>query len=145
LQTVGPKVDWGITQKILSEIARLRKMPELAHDIANYQPKPDPVLVAQQEAQIRKINAEAAEAEAKVYTEKARAMLYVAQARAAGSKADLQDLEFMEQETGTKHVRDMAKMEAQGEANQDLAVTKGLVDNNKMLEAIGYNAITRSR
>jgi hypothetical protein len=37
----------------------------------------------------------------------------------------------------------MAKMEAQGEANQDLAVTKGLIDKGEMETAIGYNQLTR--
>jgi hypothetical protein len=143
LQTVGPKVDWQITQKILAEIARLRKMPELAHEIKNFQPTPDPVVVAQQQATIRKLNAEAAEAEARVMTEKAHAMLYVAQAKGVLGKAQQQELDTIEQATGTTHVRDMAKMEAQGEANQDLAVTKGLIDKGEMETAIGYNQLTR--
>ena len=33
LQTVGPNTDWGVTALILSDIARLRKMPDLAKQI----------------------------------------------------------------------------------------------------------------
>jgi hypothetical protein len=145
LQTIGPNADWGITSKVMSEIARLRKMPELAHDIANYKPQPSPVEVAREKAEIRKLEAEAAEAEAKVKTEQARALLYVAQARAAGSKADLQDLQFIEQESGTTHVRDMAQIEAQGEANQDLTITKALVEQGDLNAAIGFTQLTKSR
>jgi hypothetical protein len=42
LQTVGPNAGWGVTSLILSDIARLRKMPDLAKKIADYQPEPDP-------------------------------------------------------------------------------------------------------
>lgn len=145
LQTIGPNADWGITRKVMAEIARLRKMPELAHDIANFEPKPDPVAQAKAAAEVRMLQAEAAEAEAKVQTEKAKALYYVAQARAAGSKADLQDLDFVEQESGTKHVREMAQLEAQGEANQDLVITKALVDKGDLNTAIGFNQLTKSR
>ncbi|MFP3741369.1 hypothetical protein, partial [Burkholderia sp. SIMBA_019] len=43
LQTLGPKGDWGMVQLILAEIARLKRMPDLAHRIEQYQPQPDPV------------------------------------------------------------------------------------------------------
>lgn len=150
LQTIGPNADWHITRKVMAEIARLRKMPELAHEIANFEPQPSPVEVAREKAEIRKLEAEAAEAEAKaqveqarIKTEQAKALLYVAQARAAGSKADITDLDFVEQESGTKHVREMAQLEAQGEANQDLVITKALVDGGHLNEAIGYNQLTK--
>jgi hypothetical protein len=145
LQTLGPKVDWQITQKVMAEIARLRKMPVLAHDIANYQPQPDPLAAAESEAKVRKLNAEAAAAEAQALADQARAHYYMAQAKKAGSEADLNDLDFVEQESGTKHVRKMAELEAQSEANQDLAVTKSLVDNGQVSAAIGFNQLTRTR
>lgn len=144
LQTIGPNGDWGMTQMILTEIARLRKMPTLAHSIAKYQPKPDPVEQARVAAEIRKVNAEAELAEARVQTELAHAELYKSQSKLAGSQADKADLDFVEQETGTAHVREMAKMEAQGEANQDLVITKGLMDKGDTLGAIGFAAITKS-
>jgi hypothetical protein len=145
LQTVGPKVDWNITKKILAEIARLRKMPDLAHEIANFEPQPDPIAVAQAQATLRKLNAEAAEAEARAKSEQARTFLIMAQAKKAGSEADLADLEFVEKETGTEHVREMAKMEAQGESNADLAIVNGLMDQGRTAEAIGYSQLTKSR
>jgi hypothetical protein len=145
LQTVGPKVDWNITKKMMAEVARLRKMPELAHDIANFQPQPDPLMVAEQQAKVRKLEAEAAEAEAKVETEKARAELYRAQARAAVSNAQKTDLDTVEQGTGTAHVRKMAELEQQGEANQDLAITKVLAESGQLQTAVGFTQLTKTR
>lgn len=136
LQTVGPKVDFAITKKVMAEVARLRKMPELAHDIAMFEPQPDPLVVAEQEAKVAKLRAE-------IETEKAKKAYYEAQARMLGAKADHQNLETVEQGTGTKHVRDMAQLEAQGEANQDLTITKGLMDAGKVDEAIGYTQLTK--
>jgi hypothetical protein len=136
LQTVGPKVDFGITKKMMAEVARLRKMPELAHDIANYEPQPDPLAVAEAQAKVAKLEAE-------TRAENARAEYYLAQAKMASAKADQQALDTVEQGTGTKHVRDMAKQEAQGESNQDLTITKGLMDAGRMDEAIGYTQLTK--
>lgn len=138
LQTVGPNLDFGITKKVMAEVARLRKMPELAHDIANFEPQPDPLAVAESEAKVAKLQAE-------VETEKAKKAYYEAQIRMLGAKTDQQTLETVEQGTGTKHVRDMAKLEAQGEANQDLTVTKGLLDLGRVDEAIGYTQLTKGR
>ena len=138
LQTVGPKVDFNITKKVMAEVARLRKMPELAHDIAMFEPKPDPLVVAEQQAKLRKLEAEIA-------TEVAKKAYYDAQTKLLGAKADQQALDTVEQGTGTAHVREMAKMEAQGEANQDLTITKGLLDQGRTDEAIGYTQLTKSR
>jgi hypothetical protein len=145
LQTIGPSVDWGITRKVMAEIARLRKMPLLSKEISEYEPQPDPMAAAESEAKIRKLNAEAAAAEAQSLADQARAQYYIAQARKMGSEADLNDLDFVEQESGTKHVRKMAELEAQSEANQDLAVTKVLAENGQVPAAIGFNQLTRSR
>ena len=138
LQTVGPNLDFGITKKVMAEVARLRKMPELAHDIANFEPQPDPLVVAEAEAKLAKLQAEIA-------TEQAKREYYLAQTKLLGAKADQQALDTVEQGTGTAHVREMAKMEAQGESNQDLTITKGLLDQGRTDEAIGYTQLTKSR
>ena len=143
LQTRGPQVDWNIKRKVLAEIARLRKMPTLAHDVANYEPQPDPLAAAESAAKVKKLEAEAALIEAQVATEQARRALIISQTRKTGAEADQKDLDFVEQETGTKHVREMAQLEAQGEANQDLVITKALVDRGDLSTAIGYNQLTK--
>lgn len=138
LQTVGPKVDWNITKKMMAEVARLRRMPDLAHDIANFEPQPDPLMVAEQEAKVALLKAQ-------VESENARRDYYLAQAKLNSAKGDQANLDFVQDETGTTHVREMAKLEAQGEANQDLVVTKVLAESGNIDTAIGYNQLTRSR
>lgn len=138
LQTVGPNTDFRIIRKMMAEVARLRKMPDLAHEIANFEPQPDPLAVAEAQAKVAKLEAE-------IETEKAKKAYYDAQTRMLGAKADQQALETVEQGTGTKHVREMAKMEAQGESNQDLTITKGLLDLGRVDEAIGYTQLTKGR
>lgn len=136
LQTVGPNTDFNIIKKMMAEVARLRKMPELAHDIANFEPQPDPLAVAEAEAKVAKLKAEIA-------TEEAKRDYYLAQTKLLSAKADQQALDTVEQGTGTAHVREMAKMEAQGESNQDLTITKGLLDLGRVDEAIGYTQLTK--
>lgn len=125
LQTMGPNQDAELTKMIQVDIARLRKMPALAKRIEDYKPQPDPM-------QVKKVQLEIALLEAQVQTEKskgpenqanaildqAKAITEQAKARQLGSDADIKDLEFVEQETGTNHVRDMDKATAQANANR---------------------------
>lgn len=116
LQTMGNNMDPELSKMILSDIARLRKMPDLAQKIEAYQPQPDPV--AQQ-----KIQLEMALLQAQVETEKSKAALNMAQAQLAGGKmgteaakaehlksgADLNNLDFVEQESGVHQERELQK------------------------------------
>ena len=154
LQTIGPSVDFNVTKIVMADIARLDKMDTLAHMLENYQPPPpDPLAVALQEAEIAEAQAKVAKLQADAAEAQARATYYTQAARQMGSKADLNDLDFVEQETGTKHARDMQKQQAQAEANQDLQVTKGILQSGaeggprlpELNTAILYNAISRNR
>lgn len=145
LQTIGPNMDPSLSNMILGEIARLKKMPDLAHKLATYQPKPDPLAEQLKMLEIAKLEAEVDETRAKA--EKARA-----DARKALAEADNADLNFVEQETGTKHARELEKQAAQARGNQDLKVTEALLKPRKEGEkdgdvpaAIGFNAITAAR
>lgn len=153
LQTIGPKVDFTITKKIMAEIARLDKMGELAHMLENYEPQPDPAQQKMQELELAEVEAKIAKLQAETAEAAARAAHYNAQARLGQSTADKKDLEFVEQETGTAHARDMQKQQSQAEANQDLEVTKALLTPDgeggpsmtKINQAILHNAISRHR
>lgn len=147
LQTLGPKGDWGMVSIILAEIARLKRMPELAHAIKTYKPQPDPVAqeAAQLELQVK---------QADIQNKNAQAQLFMAQAKAAGSTADMSNLNYVEQESGTTHARDMQKMQAQAEGNQNLEVTKALVKPRKLANgtetkpdvpaAVGFNQLSKT-
>ena len=49
-----------------------------------------------------------------------------ARAKLAAAQADKVDLDYVEQETGTQHEREMDKQQAQARGNQALEVTKAL-------------------
>jgi hypothetical protein len=145
LQTIGNNMDAGMRTMILSEIARLKRMPELAKKLETYQPQPDPMQEKLKELELKKIEMEIAELESKVALNQAKA------AEAMASK-DQKDLDFVEQETGTKHARDLEQQRAQSEGNQNLAVTKALVAPKKKDEslpdiegAVGYNELSKAR
>ena len=153
LQTIGPNVDFSVTKKIMAEIARLDKMETLAHDLETYEPQPDPMAEAMQEAALAEVQAKTAKLKAEAAESEARAAYFSAQARVNHSTADKKDLEFVEEETGTKHARDMQKQQSQAEANQDLEVTKALLNPKtegaprlpEINQAILFNAISRNR
>ena len=135
LQTLGQTLPFEMTQKILSEIARLKRMPELAHSIETFQPQPDPVAEKLKQLEVAKIEAEIAEEQARAALAQSNAALAqakiqetMARARALGSDADMKDLDFIEQETGTKHARDMDKLGQQAKANQMLEITKRMLE-----------------
>lgn len=127
LQTLGNSVPFELTQMILTEIAELKRMPTLANRLANYKPQPDPMEQRLKELEIRKLELEIAEIESK-------AMLNMAKARESGSTADLKDLDFLEQESGTKHLRDLDKLGAQADANKELEITKAKLTPRKKEE-----------
>jgi hypothetical protein len=142
LQTMGPNMDIAISTMLLSEIARLKRMPVLAEKLRTWKPTPDPLAEKLKELEIAKTEAEIAKLQAEAEESRAKA----AKAKA---EADMTNLDFVEQETGTKHERDMDKQGAQARANQDLAVTKAIVTPSKEGEkkpdieaGIGYNEVS---
>lgn len=154
LQTIGPSVDFSVTKIIMAEIAYLDGMDELAHSIEAYEPQPNPMAVAIQEAELAELQAKAAKLQADAEETLARAEYYRAAARNMGSKADQADLDFVEQETGTKHARDMQKIQSQAESNQDLEVTRAILKEEgenpgprlpRLNQAVMWNAVSRNR
>lgn len=138
LQTMGNNMDPSLSKMILVDIARLRKMPELAKSIADYQPQPDPVAqekaaleVELLKAQIANEQAKANENNANGVLDQAKAATEQAKARHINSTADLQDLDFVETETGTKHERSLDSIRAQAEGNLAL---KNAESRNKITE-----------
>lgn len=112
LQTVGPNSDPDMMKMILSDIAKLRKMPDLAKRIESYQPQPDPL--AQEEAMLR-----IELLKAQINRENAHAMSYQSGAQLDMAKTgteqvkqgniqsdtDIKNLDFVEQESGVKQER----------------------------------------
>jgi hypothetical protein len=112
LQTVGPNSDPEMMKMILSDIAKLRKMPDLAKRIESYQPQPDPL--AQEEAMLRieLLKAQIAKENAQAMSYQSGAQLDMAKAGTEQVKqgnlqsdTDLKNLDFVEQESGVKQER----------------------------------------
>lgn len=133
LQTMGNNMDPAMSRMILADIARLRKMPDLAKQIEEYEPQPDPIAQRMQELELAKLEAEVMELQAKAMKLQADAQLSGAKVGTEGAKAtnlqsdtDLKNLDFVEQESGVKQERDLQKQGAQARAQLQLKV----VDNH---------------
>lgn len=149
LQTMGNNMDPELSKMILADIARLRKMPDMAKKIEEYTPQPDPMMMKKMELEIALLEAQIAKEQSlttkhmataeldghKIDKEQTQAQLNVARsmaenakARHLGSKADSQDLDYLEQENGvhqereleklrTKHAGDLEKQDRAAQAN----------------------------
>ncbi len=143
LQTLGPNSDPTIVRMIQADIAKLRKMPDLAKRLTDFQPQPDPLAVKKAQLEIAVLEAELYEIQARTQNYMATAQLNVAKTNTEGAKAenlqsetDLNTLGFVEQETGTNHARDMEKQGAQAEAQARTKVIEAGLDRDTNREKI---------
>lgn len=127
LQTLGNNSDPGIVRMILSDIARLRKMPDLAKKIEEYQPQPDPLVQKQRELEVALL-------EAKLDTERAQAIYYRSNAQLdmakvnteqakqsqLQSETDLKNLDFVEQESGVHQERELQRISQQARSQMEM-------------------------
>lgn len=143
LQTLGPNGDPSMVMMILAEIADLKRMPELAQKLRTFQPPPpSPEQQRMTELEIQKAELENQLLQSEIELNQAKAQSEMA-------KKEQADLDYVEQETGTAHEREMAKQRAQSQGNQNLQVTKALTTPTKEGEkkpdlnaAIGFNRIS---
>lgn len=112
LQTMGNNMDPAMSQMILSDIAKLRKMPDLAKKIETYQPQPDPMAQKKMELEIQLLEAQLQNEIAQSQERQANAQLNMAKVGTEQVKAgniqsdtDLKNLDFVEQESGVKQER----------------------------------------
>jgi vacuolar-type H+-ATPase subunit I/STV1 len=120
-------------------------MPELAQRIMQFKPEPDPMQQKLQELEIMKLQKEIEKIDSEIQKN-------LADASKKASEKDKADLDFVEQESGVTHARNLEQTQAQGRANQDLVVTKALTTPRKAEEkdpdieaAVGFNALTDVR
>lgn len=112
LQTVGPNGDPDLMKLILGDIARLRKMPDLAHRIETFEPQPNALAEEKAMLEIELLKAQIAKENAIALSHQANAQLDVARAGTESVKAgniqsdtDLKNLNFVEQESGVTQER----------------------------------------
>ena len=137
LQTMGNTLPLDVTRELLAEIARLRKMPHIAHSIKTYQPQPDPYdeemkRLAQQQAilknQLLQAQIQATLAGATLDFNKGE--LATAQTDLVQTQVDQNNLDFVEQEKGVKQERDLQKIGHQAESQAKLAVIQDVLKTN---------------
>ena len=127
LQTLGNNQDPGITRIIQADIARLRKMPELAKQIENFEPQPDPLAVKKAQLEIQLLEAQVYNEQAKgqenavdVGLKQAKTETEKAKTRSLDSDSDNKDLDFVQKEAGVPHQQELEKKDADRLANLDL-------------------------
>lgn len=143
MQTIGPLGDLPMNRIVLTEIAKLKRMPALAEKIKNYEPEPDPLAQKRMELEVAKLEAEIMEIQSrKVWNE--------ARAKEAKAEADSKDQDFLRRQDGVDHQQKLELIHAQSEANQDLKVTSAILEDDgspragtSISDAIAFNAATR--
>jgi len=142
LQTIGPNIDPTLNTTILAEICDLKRMPDLAERLRKWQPQPDPLVEQLKQIEVQKAQKELEKLDSEI-------ALNHAKAQQVTSDKDLKDLNYVEQETGTKHARELEKSKAQSQGNQNLEVTKALTKARKegesspdLAAAIGFNRVS---
>lgn len=137
LQTIGPNMDPGLQKLILSDIADLKDMPVLKKKIMEFEPQPDPMQekmkelqvqlleaqVANELAQSKENQADAANKGAQVGLNEAKTQTELAKARSLDSTSDIADLDFLQKKDGTQHKQNM---EAEDKRNSNATKQKGI-------------------
>jgi len=138
LQTVGPQEDPTVRRMILGDICRLRKMPDLAKKLGDYEPQPDPLMqeklqleVELLRAQIARENGLALQSQATAQLNSAKTNTEAAKAENISANTDQQNLDFVEQESGVKQERDLQKAGEQARSQAQLK----LMDQESKREA----------
>jgi hypothetical protein len=134
LQTMGPNEDPGMRKIILADICRLKKMPDLAKRIEEFEPQPDPMQQQMQQLEMARLQYEVAKIEAETARIRAEAGLTTQKIETESAKAenlradtDAMNLDFVEQESGVTQTRELQKQGEQARANMALEVVKGHV------------------
>ncbi len=117
LQTTGQTMGPDFTRIILADIARLRKMPDMAQRIEDFVPQPDPLEVKKQQLEVALLEAQIRTEQSKAVENQANAILDQAKAADLGSTKDLKDLQFVETESGVTQERELEKGLVQAKGN----------------------------
>lgn len=127
LQTVGPNEDPEVRRMILADICRLRKMPDMAKRLEDYQPQPDPLEQEKLQLEVELLRGKLAEMQANAVKlesgsqlDQARAGTEIAKQGFIKSETDQKNLDFVEQESGVKQERELQKHGEQARSQAQL-------------------------
>lgn len=152
LQTLGNNIPFEMTQKLMAEIVRLSRNPELEKEIREFVPQPDPSAQLEKQIELQRLMLENKKLEADIADKLARAgenkidaqlkynkaLVEAAKARKLESDADLGDLKFLKEdneydrlvenekkERDYQHQIDMMRMQRLlGGKDDEIGVTK---------------------
>ena len=124
LQTVGPNTDPMMVYQLMADIADLRKLPETAERLRNYKPEPDPLQMAIQQAELQKLELENQKTQLEMQKLQSEIALNQQKAGVEAVKqgniqadTDLKNLDYVQEELGVTHERELEKNAAQARAN----------------------------
>lgn len=127
LQTMGNNLPIEMSTMILADIAKLRKMPELAKRLEEFKPEPDPLAQEKAALEIELLRAQVANETAKgrenevdVALKTAKTKTEEAKARGLHSGSDLDDLDFLDKESGVDNARDQDAAATQHAQNLEI-------------------------
>lgn len=127
LQTTAQSSDPEEVRMLRAEIAKLRKMPELAKRIEEFQPQPDPIQQEMAQLELELLRAKVFNEQAKgrenavdVELKKAKTQSEVAKANKTSSEKDNIDLTYLHKESGLDHVQEMEKKDFDHAAGLDM-------------------------
>lgn len=119
MQTMSQGMDPDMRNLLMAEIARLYKMPDLAQKLENHKPQPDPlaekqqqIAIAMQEAELQNELAKAKENEVDAILKLAKVDDLKANAKLKGSKAEMEDLNFILKDSQADDAAQLEKEEA---------------------------------
>ena len=153
LQTMGNNMDQGMSRMVLADIARLRKMPELAKKIETFQPQLDPLTQRKMELEIQLLEAQlqnelaqAGQRQAGAQLDTARANTEMVKAGNIQSDTDLKNLSFVEQESGVTQERQMQLHGEQARSQAQLKVLEfGLAHEKNKTDLLKTYIQTKNR
>lgn len=154
LQTLGNTLPFELTQKVLAQIARLSRQPELEKDIEAFKPQPDPMAEQMKQLEMAKLQAEiqylqarsfatqasAGEDDADKAEKLAQAELKRAQARKLMSEADNLDLKYIADDGQVKHQEDIEKEQMKHQQKLELEDMKRLARLDEMAFQMKYGS-----
>ncbi|QGH72765.1 MAG: portal protein [Podoviridae sp. ctLUJ1] len=124
LQTLGNTVPFELTKTVLTQIADLYKMPDLAKRLEAYTPAPDPVQQQKDALELQLLQMKVEQEKAQIEEHRAKAQYYLSQTANKNADTNKKVLDFVEQESGTTQERAKELHQAQAEGNIKLELVK---------------------
>jgi len=124
LQTLGQSMPEELTRLIMSEIVRLKKMPDFAETIKQYQPEPDPFEQQMKQLELQKLQAEIQAIGSSIQSGQADANLKAAKAREAEAKAIDTNISAVRKKYGIDAKEQREVITAKANADRDNLITK---------------------